>query len=80
MQRAALQRIVEHRDATGEERRIREINTGIYCCEASFLYAALKNIGKNNDQGEYYLPDIIHLAVTGVSMPLAAVNRRFSGS
>ena len=68
----ALQRIVEHRDATGEERLIREINTGIYCCDASFLYAALKKIGKNNDQGEYYLPDIIHRAVTG-GLPAAAV-------
>jgi bifunctional UDP-N-acetylglucosamine pyrophosphorylase/glucosamine-1-phosphate N-acetyltransferase len=68
----ALQRIVEHRDATAEERRIREINTGIYCCDASFLYAALKKIGKNNDQGEYYLPDIIHLAVSA-GLPAAAV-------
>jgi bifunctional UDP-N-acetylglucosamine pyrophosphorylase / glucosamine-1-phosphate N-acetyltransferase len=58
-----LQRIIEHRDATEEQRRLREINTGIYCCEAAFLYAALKKIGNNNDQGEYYLPDIIHQAV-----------------
>ena len=61
--RGALQKIVEHRDATEEQRRIQEINTGMYCCKAAFLYAALKQIGNNNDQGEYYLPDIIHLAV-----------------
>ncbi|MCX5897951.1 MAG: bifunctional UDP-N-acetylglucosamine diphosphorylase/glucosamine-1-phosphate N-acetyltransferase GlmU [Proteobacteria bacterium] len=68
-----IQRIVEHRDATGEQRRIQEINTGIYCCQSSFLYAALKNIEKNNDQGEYYLPDIIHLAVKEGKQALAVL-------
>ena len=72
-----IQRIVEHRDATGEQRRIREINTGIYCCQASFLYAALKNIEKNNDQGEYYLPDIIHLAVKEGKHALAVLTEDF---
>jgi bifunctional UDP-N-acetylglucosamine pyrophosphorylase / glucosamine-1-phosphate N-acetyltransferase len=73
----ALQRIVEHRDATEEQRRIREINTGIYCCKASFLYAALKKIGNNNDQGEYYLPDIIALAVTEGKPALAVLTNDF---
>jgi bifunctional UDP-N-acetylglucosamine pyrophosphorylase/glucosamine-1-phosphate N-acetyltransferase len=68
----AIQAIVEHRDATEDIRTIREINTGIYCCEASFLYAALKKIGRNNDQGEYYLPDIIVRAITE-GKPAAAV-------
>ena len=72
-----IQSIVEHRDATGEQRRIREINTGIYCCQASFLYAALKNIEKNNDQGEYYLPDIIHLAVKEGKHALAVLTEDF---
>ncbi|MCX8044709.1 MAG: bifunctional UDP-N-acetylglucosamine diphosphorylase/glucosamine-1-phosphate N-acetyltransferase GlmU [Desulfobacterota bacterium] len=51
--------IVEHRDATEEQRRICEINTGIYCCAAPLLFEALHQIGTDNDQGEYYLPDIV---------------------
>lgn len=58
----AIQAIVEHRDAPEAIKAIREINTGIYCCESPFLYPALKKIGRDNDQGEYYLPDIIALA------------------
>lgn len=55
--------IVEERDATESQRAIREINTGIYCCRAPFLFEALKKINTNNDQGEYYLPDIVSIAV-----------------
>jgi bifunctional UDP-N-acetylglucosamine pyrophosphorylase/glucosamine-1-phosphate N-acetyltransferase len=52
-------RIVEHRDATGEERRIREINTGIYAFDVAPLFASLRAIGSANAQGEYYLPDLV---------------------
>ncbi len=52
-------RIVEHRDAGDEERRIREINTGIYAFDAAPLFAALHAIGAANAQGEYYLPDLV---------------------
>jgi bifunctional UDP-N-acetylglucosamine pyrophosphorylase / glucosamine-1-phosphate N-acetyltransferase len=55
--------IVEERDATDGQRAIQEINTGIYCCKAPFLFEALKKIGTNNNQGEYYLPDIVSIAV-----------------
>jgi UDP-N-acetylglucosamine diphosphorylase/glucosamine-1-phosphate N-acetyltransferase len=55
-------RIVEDRDATENERQIREINTGIYCVDGSFLFAALPRITNNNVQGEYYLTDIVHIA------------------
>jgi bifunctional UDP-N-acetylglucosamine pyrophosphorylase/glucosamine-1-phosphate N-acetyltransferase len=54
--------IMEERDASAEQRSISEINTGIYCCTASFLFDALKHIGTDNDQGEYYLPDIVSVA------------------
>jgi len=54
-----LHAIVEHRDATPPQQLIREINTGIYCCRAAFLFSALGKVGTDNDQGEYYLPDII---------------------
>ena len=55
-------RIVEEKDATAEEKKIREINTGIYCVETSFLYGAVAEIGNDNAQGEYYLTDIIGIA------------------
>ena len=54
-----LHAIVEHRDATAPQLLINEINTGIYCCNASFLFSALKQVNTDNNQGEYYLPDII---------------------
>ena len=52
-------KIVEQKDATPEELAIREINTGIYCFEAVELFAALDGITPNNNQGEYYLTDVI---------------------
>lgn len=54
-----FERIVEHKDATDEERAVREINTGIYIVEASALFGALDGISNNNVQGEYYLTDIV---------------------
>ncbi len=55
-------KIVEERDATLEEKKIREINTGIYCVKSSFLFEAVGDIGNENVQGEYYLTDIIEIA------------------
>lgn len=57
-----LERIVEEKDASEEERLTREINTGIYCVKASFLKEGLKEIGKENAQGEYYLTDLVKVA------------------
>jgi len=57
-----LKKIVEERDATDEERTIREINSGIYLAASSFLFAAVSRIANNNNQREYYLTDIIEMA------------------
>jgi bifunctional UDP-N-acetylglucosamine pyrophosphorylase/glucosamine-1-phosphate N-acetyltransferase len=54
-----LTRIVEHRDANVEQRRIREINSGIYCAHPAKLLSTLKRIKPNNAQGEYYLTDAV---------------------
>jgi bifunctional UDP-N-acetylglucosamine pyrophosphorylase/glucosamine-1-phosphate N-acetyltransferase len=64
----AFRKIVEQRDATEEERQVREINSGIYCFEAKELYRALRKVEPKNDQGEYYLTDVaeIILASGGV--------------
>jgi bifunctional UDP-N-acetylglucosamine pyrophosphorylase/glucosamine-1-phosphate N-acetyltransferase len=55
--------IVEEKDATPDQRAIREINSGIYCVEADFLFAAVSQLGSDNAQGEQYLTDIIRMAV-----------------
>jgi bifunctional UDP-N-acetylglucosamine pyrophosphorylase / glucosamine-1-phosphate N-acetyltransferase len=54
----SLQGIAEHRDATPEQRRIDEINAGLYCADLSLLWDALRRTGRSNAQGEYYLPDL----------------------
>jgi bifunctional UDP-N-acetylglucosamine pyrophosphorylase/glucosamine-1-phosphate N-acetyltransferase len=54
-----IARIVEERDATPEERRIREINSGIYAFALDGLFAALRAIASENAQREYYLPDVV---------------------
>jgi len=56
-------KIVEHKDATEEEKKIGEINTGIYCVDTKFLFEALGKVTNNNRQQEYYLTDIIEIAV-----------------
>lgn len=56
-----VHRIVEHKDATVEERAMNEINTGTYCFDNASLLAALKDVGNDNVQGEYYLPDVIEI-------------------
>lgn len=51
-------KIVEQRDATPEEKQIREINSGIYCFETAKLFAALERVEPTNQQAEYYLTDV----------------------
>jgi bifunctional UDP-N-acetylglucosamine pyrophosphorylase/glucosamine-1-phosphate N-acetyltransferase len=56
-------RIVEARDASASERTVREVNTGFLAAPAARLRDWLARIGRDNAQGEYYLTDIIALAV-----------------
>ena len=53
--------IVEHKDATEDERQIREINSGIYAFDLAPLFDALRQIGSGNVQGEFYLPDLVRI-------------------
>ena len=57
----AVSEIVEERDATDEQRRVTEVNTSVYVFDGSLLAAALDRITPDNDQGEYYLTDVIGL-------------------
>lgn len=54
-------RIVEEKDASPEEKKITEINTGTYCFDNQSLFAALQKVKNDNAQGEYYLPDVIEI-------------------
>ena len=56
-----LERIVEEKDGSDDEKLIREINTGIFCIKAPFLIDGLKEIGQENAQGEYYLTDLVEI-------------------
>lgn len=59
----AVHAIVEHKDATAEQREIVEVNTGIMAMPNAHLKSWLSRITNNNAQGEYYLTDIVALAV-----------------
>ena len=67
-----IAKIVEARDAAEEERAVREINTGIYCVKAAFLFPALERLRPVNAQGEYYLTDIVARAAAA-GVPTQAV-------
>ncbi|HUP78548.1 MAG: bifunctional UDP-N-acetylglucosamine diphosphorylase/glucosamine-1-phosphate N-acetyltransferase GlmU [Exiguobacterium sp.] len=57
-----VMKVVEHKDASEAELAINEINTGTYVFDNELLFDALKQVGNNNAQGEYYLPDVISIA------------------
>ncbi|HKJ83623.1 MAG TPA: bifunctional UDP-N-acetylglucosamine diphosphorylase/glucosamine-1-phosphate N-acetyltransferase GlmU [Mariprofundaceae bacterium] len=55
--------IIEERDATTAQREIAEVSSGIYCVRREVLFELLHKLGNRNAQGEYYLPDIVPLAL-----------------
>ena len=57
----SVKKIVEHKDATEEERRVKEINSGIYIFDKQKLFDSLKHIRPHNVQNEYYLTDVFEL-------------------
>lgn len=61
--RGQLVGVVEHKDASESELAVREINTGVLAYPATLLKAYLPKIGNANAQGEYYLPDVLAMAV-----------------
>ena len=60
--RGEVRGIVEAKDASEQERNIREVNSGIYCASAGLLRAVLQSIDNANIQGEYYLTDLVQMA------------------
>ena len=67
-----VDRVVEHADATEEERAIDEVNTSIYCFRANLLGPALRRISPENAQGEYYLTDVVEV-LAGAGYRVSAV-------
>lgn len=59
----AIAGIVEEKDATEAQRKLREVNAGVYIVRTDFLFAALEEVKNDNQQGEYYLPDIVRIGL-----------------
>ena len=59
----SVTRIVEENDASDAQRQIREVNAGVYVASSGFLFEALSTVKNDNQQGEYYLPDIVALGL-----------------
>lgn len=60
--RGEVWKIVEEKEAIPKERVINEINSGIYCVESRLLWKVLERVGRNNNQREIYLTDIVYLS------------------
>jgi bifunctional UDP-N-acetylglucosamine pyrophosphorylase/glucosamine-1-phosphate N-acetyltransferase len=67
-----VEAIVEEYVATPEQRQIKELNVGAYCFKADWLWDALHRIPKNPKKGEYYLTDVVEIAVKD-TLPVQAV-------
>ncbi len=59
----ALAAIREEADASGSELQINLVNSGVYCFDKAFLHSAVDEIGNDNSQAEYYLTDLVEIAV-----------------
>ncbi len=71
-------RIVEHKDATEAERQIKEVNTGILVVSQKKLSQWIEQLNNNNIQGEYYLTDIIAMAVAdGIKINTASPENEY---
>ncbi|HTF97420.1 MAG TPA: bifunctional UDP-N-acetylglucosamine diphosphorylase/glucosamine-1-phosphate N-acetyltransferase GlmU [Cellvibrio sp.] len=74
-EKGAVVAIVEHKDANDEQKKIREINTGIMAVKAAHLQKWLPQLKNNNAQGEFYLTDIIAMAkVDGIAIHVEQPN------
>ncbi|UNU72637.1 bifunctional UDP-N-acetylglucosamine diphosphorylase/glucosamine-1-phosphate N-acetyltransferase GlmU [Moraxella nasovis] len=69
--------IVEEKDATDAQKQLTEINSGIYCVANEILHKYLNNLTNNNAQGEYYLTDIVKMAVDD-GIDIATVSPAFA--
>ncbi|MCA3013064.1 MAG: bifunctional N-acetylglucosamine-1-phosphate uridyltransferase/glucosamine-1-phosphate acetyltransferase, partial [Myxococcaceae bacterium] len=68
--------VVEHKDATAEQRLIGEINAGLYLADARFLWGALERLTPQNAQGELYLTDIVQKAAAAGDVAVVEADAR----
>jgi len=66
-----VEKILEQRDASPEELKVNEVNAGIYLVKAELLWRLLSAVRRNNQQKEYYLTDIVALAIRHGIQPIA---------
>jgi bifunctional UDP-N-acetylglucosamine pyrophosphorylase/glucosamine-1-phosphate N-acetyltransferase len=71
-----VEAIVEHRDASPEQRQIREINSGTYCARWPLLLEVVEELRPDNEQGEYYLTDAVRLLLARGERVEAVVHPR----
>jgi bifunctional UDP-N-acetylglucosamine pyrophosphorylase / glucosamine-1-phosphate N-acetyltransferase len=70
-----ITKITEYKDASQEERKILEVNPGIYMFKTSWLFENIHAIRRNNTQGEYYLTDMVEIAIQkGVNIYSLPIN------
>ena len=69
-----VSRVVEERDATEAERRLQEVNAGVYAVDAHFLWTSLAGLRPSNAQGEYYLTDLVALAAAHGEVPVVTAD------
>ena len=69
-------KVVEHKDSTAAEREINEINTGVLAAKGSDLLGWLRRVSNDNVQGEYYLPDVLRLAIEDGALVSVVVTDR----
>lgn len=67
-----VEKIVEEIDTTSQEKKLKEINSGIFCFESKLLFETLHQVDTNNKQREYYLTDVLKL-IRDKQLPVAAV-------
>lgn len=71
-EKGAVREIVEDKDASADQKRVREINTGTFCFDKISLFSVLDKVDNNNRQGEYYLTDTLKLLLDR-KLPVRAV-------
>ena len=71
-EKGMVEKIVEDKDASANEKKVREINTGTFCFDSKPLFSVLDKITTDNKQGEYYLTDVLEL-LRKKNLPIWAV-------
>lgn len=80
-ERGVFIRIVEEKDAGPDEKLIREVNTGTYIFDSTYLFNGLKRINNSNAQGEYYLPDVLqYVRASGSEVRTLCLDNPIEGS